>query len=261
MIPTRNRYGIIGPVLPDEMTKAVIDAKIEASPLTPDGAEPVLATITNSTYDGVLYHVPTVDEVLGAHVDRIHYDEAWYGYAAFNPIYHERHALHRGERKIDGPTTFVTQSTHKLLAALSQASYIHVRNGRRPIDLPRMNEAFMMHASTSPLYAIIASNDVAARMMAGRGGEVLTTESIEEAVAFRKALARSSGDFGEDWFFRAWQPREVTDPAPGKKVAFFDAPDKLLVTTCHCVPLRARIHRRREDPRLLAPLPLLDGGH
>ena len=229
MMPTRNRYGIIGPIPPEEMTEEAIDAKISASPLVPHGARPVLATLTNSTYDGLLYHVPTVNRVLGGHVDRIHYDEAWYGYAAFNPIYHERHALHRGEPEANGPTTFVTQSTHKLLAALSQASYIHVRNGRRPIDLPRLNEAFMMHASTSPLYAIIASNDVAARMMEGRGGQVLTTESIEEAVAFRKALARTACDFGADWFFRGWQPDQVTDPATGQKVAFHDAPDELLV--------------------------------
>jgi len=50
----------------------------------------------------------------------------------------------------------------------------------------------MMHASTSPLYAIIASNDVAARMMEGRRGEVLTRESIDEAVAFRQNLARAA---------------------------------------------------------------------
>lgn len=36
-----------------------------------------------------------------------------------------------------------------------------LRNGRKPVDAERFNEAFMMHASTSPLYAIIASNDVA----------------------------------------------------------------------------------------------------
>ena len=228
MVPTRNRYGIIGPIPPEEMTEDAIAAKIKASPLAPDGAKPVLAMVTNSTYDGLLYHVPTVDRVLGSHVDRIHYDEAWYGYAAFNPIYHERHAMHRGDRDPDGPTTFATQSTHKLLAALSQASYIHVRNGRRPIDMPRLNEAFMMHASTSPLYAIIASNDVAAKMMEGRGGQVLTTESIEEAVAFRKAVARCAHELGDDWFFRCWQPEEIADTASGKKVAFHEAPDEQL---------------------------------
>ena len=228
MLPTRNRYGIIGPIPPGEMTEQAIAAKIEASPIAPNGAKPVLAMVTNSTYDGLLYHVPTVEKTLGTHVDRIHFDEAWYGYAAFNPIYHERHAMHRGARG-DGPTTFATQSTHKLLAALSQASYIHVRNGRDPITMPRMNEAFMMHASTSPLYAIIASNDVAAKMMEGQGGRVLTTESIEEAVAFRKAVARAGRDLGDDWFFRCWQPDTVVDPRTNKTSAFADAPDELLV--------------------------------
>lgn len=63
---------------------------------------------------------------------------------------------------------FATQSTHKLLAAFSQASMIHVRDGRNPIDHQRFNEAFMMHASTSPFYPIIASNDISAAMMDGR---------------------------------------------------------------------------------------------
>ena len=228
MLPTRNRYGIIGPIPPQEMTEEAVAAKIAASPLAPSGAKPVLAMVTNSTYDGLLYHVPTVEQTLGTHVDRIHFDEAWYGYAAFNPIYDERHAMHRGARE-DGPTTFATQSTHKLLAALSQASYIHVRNGRDPITMPRLNEAFMMHASTSPLYAIIASNDVAAKMMEGQGGRVLTTESIEEAVAFRKAVARVGRDLGADWFFRCWQPAQVADPRTLQTLPFEDAPDELLV--------------------------------
>jgi lysine decarboxylase/arginine decarboxylase len=228
MLPTRNRYGIIGPIPPGEMTEEAIAARIEASPLAPDGAKPVLAMVTNSTYDGLLYHVPTVEQTLGTHVDRIHFDEAWYGYAAFNPIYDERHAMHRGARE-DGPTTFATQSTHKLLAALSQASYIHVRNGRAPITMPRLNEAFMMHASTSPLYAIIASNDVAAKMMEGRGGLVLTTESIREAVAFRKAVARVGRGLGSDWFFHCWQPDVVADPRTLKTMPFEEAPDDLLV--------------------------------
>lgn len=51
---------------------------------------------------------------------------------------------------------------------------IHVRDGRSPISHSRFNEAFMMHASTSPNYAIIASNDVSAAMMEGPGGKALT---------------------------------------------------------------------------------------
>jgi arginine decarboxylase len=134
-----------------------------------------------------------VEELLGASVERLHFDDAWYAYARFNPIYRDRFAMHGDPENYgkDKPTIFATQSTHKLLAALSQASFIHVRDGRRPIEHGRFNEAFMMHASTSPQYAIIASNDVSAAMMDGPGGESLTTESIREAVAFRQMMARS----------------------------------------------------------------------
>ena len=33
-----------------------------------------------------------------------------------------------------------------------------------------------------------------------------------------------------DWFFSTWNPTEVTDPATGKRVAFEDAPEELLVS-------------------------------
>src|SRR5215469_3144551 len=39
MIPSRNRYGIIGPIRPAEMTPEAIEAKIAASPLTADNSK------------------------------------------------------------------------------------------------------------------------------------------------------------------------------------------------------------------------------
>ena len=95
-----------------------------------------------------------------------------------------------GSKDEKGPTVFATQSTHKLLAALSQASMVHVRNGRVPIEHARFNEGFMMHSSTSPLYTIIASLDVSSKMMEGASGRVLTNESIDEAIRFRRMMAR-----------------------------------------------------------------------
>ena len=151
------------------------------------------AIITNSTYDGLTYLVPRLMDLLDQSVDRIHFDEAWFGYARFNPIYKDRFGMYGDPKDYpkDKPTIFTTTSTHKLLAALSQASLINVRDGRNPVEHARFNEAFMMHASTSPQYAIIASNEVSAAMMDGVGGLTLTTESISEAVAFRKALCRA----------------------------------------------------------------------
>ena len=112
------------------------------------------------------------EALLAKSVDRIHFDEAWYGYARFNPMYRDRYAM-RGDPAThpkDGPTVFATHSTHKLLAALSQTSFIHIRDGRGAIDHGRFNEAYCSQASTSPLYALIASNDVAAAMMDGPAG-------------------------------------------------------------------------------------------
>ena len=239
LVPTRNHLGIIGPIHPERLTAEAVKASIAANPLAKDKAQKAVhAIITNSTYDGLTYRVPRVVDLLGKSVDRIHFDEAWYGYARFNPIYKERFGMYGDPKDYpkDKPTIFTTISTHKLLAALSQASIISVRDGRKPVEHARFNEAFMMHASTSPQYAIITSNEVSAAMMDGVGGPTLTTESIAEAVAFRKALCREyhNATAKGDWMFRTWNADEVTDPKTGKKLAFADAPDELLITNPDC---------------------------
>ncbi|KPN90573.1 arginine decarboxylase [Pseudomonas nunensis] len=244
LVPLRNHYGLIGPIPPQHMTVEAIRESISNNPLVSDGTDPtpMHAIITNSTYDGLCYNVSRVEGLLGASVDRLHFDEAWFGYARFNPIYRERFAMHGepGDHGTDRPTVFATQSTHKLLAALSQASMIHVRDGRRPIDHARFNESFMMHASTSPNYAIIASNDVSAAMMDGPGGKALTGDAIREAIAFRRMLARLNGEFqgrGE-WFFNVWQPDTVTLPDTGQTVPFHIVDEALLASDPACWVLK-----------------------
>jgi arginine decarboxylase len=237
LIPTRNRYGIIGPIHPDEMLPATVAAKIAASPLTKstEKPDPALAVVTNSTYDGLCYHATRVEELLGKSVDRIHYDEAWYAYARFNPLYRDRFAMRKEAPEPGSPTVFATQSTHKLLAAFSQASMVHVRNGRSPVEHGRFNEAFMMNTSTSPFYPIIASLDVSSKMMDGPSGTMLTTECIDEAIRFRRIMARIARELGsgkgkgsKDWWFGMWQPDTVFDPGTGKTVPFADAHHEFL---------------------------------
>jgi arginine decarboxylase len=213
LMPTRNARGIIGPVHRSELEPATVRAKLAANPLVQDpDIRPVLAVLTNSTYDGLCYDVEETTRLLGQSVDRIHYDEAWYGYARFNPLYRGRLGMYHGARSPDAPTVTVTQSTHKLLAALSQASMVHVREGRAPVVPALFNESFMMHTSTSPQYAIIASLDVAAKMMHD-SGRLLTDETIREAVDFRQEMlrigewlaARQAGG----WWFETWQADTV----------------------------------------------------
>ena len=236
LVPSRNRYGLIGPIYPDKFREASVRSAVANNPLSknlPD-QQPVFVVVTNSTYDGLCYNTSRVLDEVGGWVDRVHFDEAWYGYARFNPLYSGRLAMHGPASKHDanGPTVFTTHSTHKLLAAFSQASYIHVRDGRNSIPHARFNESFMMHGSTSPFYPIMASNEVAASMMDGLGGLSLTRECIDEAIHFRQIVGRLHRDFSSkgSWFFRTWNPDVVTDLNTGAKIDFVDAPPEWLAT-------------------------------
>ena len=236
MMPQRNHLGLIGPIPLGGFAPDAIARGIGRVAFAGKNEKPALAIVTNSTYDGLCYDAARVEEQLGKSVDRVLFDEAWFAYARFNPLYRGRHAMRGAPEAFarSGPTVFATQSTHKLLAALSQASMIHLREGRVKIEPSCFNEAFMMHASTSPQYAIIASNDVSAAMMSGAGGKLLTGEAIAEAISFRQMLARLHTQFSArgDWFFSAWQPEEVRDGA--HTLRFEDAPAAMLAESPAC---------------------------
>ena len=216
--PTRNAYGIIGPIPPSGLTAETVREAFAANPLIPDGSHSIaLAVITNCTYDGLCYDAGAVLDALSESSERVLFDEAWFGYAHFHPLYAERHAMgveHRDRQA----ATFATQSTHKLLAAFSQASMIHVRDGAQPVSPQALEEAFMMHTSTSPQYGIIASLDVSARMMQGPQGTALIDDAIEEALAFRHELQTLSERCRlDDWCFGVWQPQDATDGTPAEQ--------------------------------------------
>ena len=140
--------------------------------------------------------------------------------------------MHGDPKDHTGPTVFATHSTHKLLAALSQASLLHIRDGRSPIPHARFNESYMMQASTSPLYTIIVSNDVTAAMMDGPGGVALTNESIEEAVAFRQTMGRVHQQFQDkgEWFFNTWNADQVKEGKTARRSPSHDASPEFLAT-------------------------------
>jgi arginine decarboxylase len=116
---------------------------------------------------------------------------------------------------------FSTQSTHKLLAGLSQASQILIENAQtEKLDRFMFNEAFLMHTSTSPQYAIIASCDVAAAMMEPPGGTALVEESISEALDFRRAMRKVDEEYGpgeQGWWFKVWGPEHLVAEGIGAR--------------------------------------------
>src|SRR3989338_6494812 len=109
------------------------------------------------------------------------------------------------------PPIFCSQSTHKLLTAFSQASMIHIKQGTEvKIEPHEFNESYMMHGSTSPQYTMIASLDVATRMMQDHG-DILSDDVIHEAIRLRKNVVKTRKEFEEEktWFFDLWQPKSV----------------------------------------------------
>jgi arginine decarboxylase len=218
LMPTRNHYGIIGPIPLSEFSWENIERKIAANPFAQTGARPRILTITQSTYDGVLYNVETIKEKLDGHINALHFDEAWLPHAPFHDFYHNYHAIGEGRAPCAESMIFSTQSTHKLLAGLSQASQILVQDsGSRKLDRDVFNEAFLMHMSTSPQYAIIASCDVAAAMMEPPGGTALVEESILEALDFRRAMRKVDVELEESWWFKVWGPDELADEGIGER--------------------------------------------
>jgi len=221
LTPTRNHYGIIGPIPLEEFKIENIRKKIEANPFANGaaGKKPRILTITQSTYDGVLYNVEAIKEMLDGQIDTLHFDEAWLPHAAFHDFYGDYHAIGDERPRCESSMVFSTQSTHKLLAGLSQASQILVQDSKtRKLDRDIFNEAYLMHTSTSPQYSIIASCDVAAAMMEPPGGPALVEESIAEALDFRRAMRKVDEEFGsEDWWFKVWGPDYLSDDGMGER--------------------------------------------
>lgn len=198
--PTRNAYGILGGIPRTEFSSDSIKQKMA---VTPGATWPVHAVITNSTYDGLFYNTDWIKEHLD--VKSIHFDSAWVPYTNFSPIYSGKTGM--GGKRIEGKVIYETQSTHKLLAAFSQASMIHVKGD---INEETFNEAYMMQTSTSPHYGIVASTEMAAAMMKGNPGKRLIQESMERALAFRKEI-QARFENSDTWFFKVWQPENINE--------------------------------------------------
>jgi arginine decarboxylase len=213
LMPTRNHFGIIGPIPKSEFAWENIQKKIARNPFASDkNAKPRVLTITQSTYDGVLYNVEEIKEMLDGKIDTLHFDEAWLPHATFHDFYGDYHAIGADRPRCKESMVFSTQSTHKLLAGLSQASQILVQDAQdNHLDRDLFNEAYLMHTSTSPQYSIIASCDVAAAMMEAPGGTALVEESLKEALDFRRAMRKVDEEWGTDWWFKVWGPTDLSE--------------------------------------------------
>ena len=221
LTPTRNHFGIIGPIPQSEFEPAAIKAKIAANPLLAGvdakTVKPRVLTLTQSTYDGVLYNTETIKALLDGYIDTLHFDEAWLPHAAFHEFYGTFHAMGKNRPRPKDQLVFATQSTHKLLAGISQASQVLVQDSQnRKLDRHLFNEAYLMHTSTSPQYAIIASCDVAAAMMEPPGGTALVEESIAGGARLPPRHAQGRRRMRQGLVVQGLGPEKLVDKGIGR---------------------------------------------
>ena len=190
-------------------------AKIKANPLLkgvdPKKVKPRVMTLTQSTYDGVLYNTETIKGMLDGYVENLHFDEAWLPHAAFHPFLW--HRTTRWAKSAHAPKsrwcTPPSPST-SCWPVSAKPAMCWCKTRKTPSSTATLfNEAYLMHTSTSPQYSIIASCDVAAAMMEPPGGTALVEESIAEALDFRRAMRKVDDEYGKDWWFKVWGPDEV----------------------------------------------------
>ncbi len=190
----RNPFGFIGGIDDRCFDEAYLRELIrEVAPEKAREARPFrLAVIQLGTYDGTIYNARQVIDKIGQLCDYILFDSAWVGYEQFIPMMADSSPLLLDLNEKD-PGIFVTQSVHKQQAGFSQTSQIHkkdnhIRGQARFCPHKRLNNAFMLHASTSPFYPLFAALDVNAKIHEGESGRRLWAECVELGIEARKAI-------------------------------------------------------------------------
>ncbi|QYJ86407.1 ornithine decarboxylase SpeF [Shewanella mesophila] len=192
----RNPFGFIGGIDAHCFDERYLREQIrQTAPERADEARPFrLAIIQLGTYDGTIYNARQVVDKIGHLCDYILFDSAWVGYEQFIPMMNDCSPLLL-ELTPDDPGIIVTQSVHKQQAGFSQTSQIHkkdkhIKGQERYCNHKRFNNAFMMHASTSPFYPLFAALDVNAKMHEGASGRYLWREAVKAGIEARKLLLK-----------------------------------------------------------------------
>lgn len=193
----RNAFGSIGGIPEHCFHEDYIRQLVaEKDPEKAEAERPVrLAVIQLGTYDGCIYNARQVVDKIGHLCDYIFFDSAWVGYEQFIPMMKDCSPLLLDLGPED-PGIFVSQSVHKQQAGFSQTSQIHkkdshIKGQARYVSHKQFNNAFMMHASTSPFYPLFAALDVNAKMQEGEAGRKLWADAVKLTIETRKQVLRS----------------------------------------------------------------------
>lgn len=208
------RLGVWGPIAMRDLRKAITADY-------PESAKPRILVLTTCTYEGVLYPVWEIARLCERHGILFYADEAWAPYLSFHPYYTS--VTTKGKRvrynAIHETTSahFAVQSTHKTLAAFSQASMVHVSlrfkqlfesesadwkwllerfaiNGHGSYEKfsHDLHEVLRYWHSTSPHYPMMATLDCAGVQMRLEGLRLIE-ERLRWVKAFKARVAKDCG--------------------------------------------------------------------
>ncbi|WP_297891937.1 ornithine decarboxylase SpeF [Shewanella sp.] len=241
----RNPFGFIGGIDAHCFQESYLREQIrEVAPERADEKRPFrLAIIQLGTYDGTIYNARQVVDRIGHLCDYILFDSAWVGYEQFIPMMNDCSPLLL-ELTPEDPGIIVTQSVHKQQAGFSQTSQIHkkdkhIKGQARYCNHKRFNNAFMMHASTSPFYPLFAALDVNAKMHEGASGRYLWREAVKAGIEARKLLLKKCKYIKpfvptmiDDRLWQEYETEQMADDLrffefePGQKWHSFDGYEK-----------------------------------
>lgn len=134
------------------------------------------------TYEGVCGDVAAIVQIAHQHNVPLLVDEAHGPHFAFHPEL-PTPALAAG-------ADLSVQSTHKVLAAMTQAAMLHVQGPY--VETERVSQALQLVQSTSPSYLLLASLDAARLQMALQGKELMT-QTLSLADRARRQISQTPG--------------------------------------------------------------------
>ncbi len=244
------RYGIWGPI-------ALDDLRAELEREVPPAQKPRMLIITTCTYEGVLYPTWEIGRLCEKAGVLFYADEAWAPYLNFHPWYTFETGTGEAMRynavnEISG-AHFAVQSTHKALAAFSQASMIHVSTRfkrllevdtskqfrwlRRRFGLKDhgsyekfshdLHEFLRYWHSTSPHYPMLATLDIAGIQMRLEGLKIIE-ERLHWVAAFKQRVAQLCGLPEEECFVGLGG---ITGDGPGwERQGYLQDPLKMILS-------------------------------
>jgi len=161
----------------DSITPEEVEASIQANP------DVKAVMIVHPTYYGVTSDIQAIAKICHRYHKPLLVDEAHGPHLHFHPDL--------PVSALDAGADLVVQSTHKIIAGMTQASMFHMRDTGH-VDVQRVRKVLQIVQSTSPSYVLMASLDTARRQMALHG-KTLLSHALEVSEWARQELNKIPG--------------------------------------------------------------------